>query len=646
MNSDVRSFKLSPDLGLLLPALVVALGMQLLRLFIPNLVWYLRAAVGLSTFELVPYAFGTFFLAFLAGPLRRLAGGRGALWISAGGVAVARVAEALTTDPSMGLWLSIIGLGFFMVFPANFLGHLRALDGHGTSRWVHGLILGMAFDVTSRGIFGDMGTRTVRGALPTLVAIGLAGLILWAIWREPRPVGATSQEVHWRDAMLLLALGPYLLLQALFFSSGGYIEEVASLRAGLGFVIVLLGYAVAAIGVAWGLTRPHTFHPTLALGVTLFLTPMMYFADASGWLLLVTLLAGQSLMGWGWGAIARRNERVTGEGMARTSVILGVTMVLFVTLLFAFYAAQDIALPFSRAVIPAVAALMLGLAFLGASLRTRELTANGRLEGTSPALAGIFALVGFVTWGVVGGGTAHSSPPSGPIKVMSFNIQSGFSFDGRQDLESIAGVIAASGADVVAIQESSRGRLMDGSLDMPLWLAHRLDMDHRFRGTEEPNWGNTILSRYPILEAGWGHLPRVGTLIGRGYLWARLDIGEPEPLLVIATHLHQLGPDTLQRQAQVRSILDFWNETEPAILVGDMNAEPGSAEMALLAQAGMVDAWNEAGTGPGYTYSAGDPVKRIDWLWHTPDLRVEEIEVLRTQVSDHMPVVATVEHGG
>jgi endonuclease/exonuclease/phosphatase family metal-dependent hydrolase len=129
-------------------------------------------------------------------------------------------------------------------------------------------------------------------------------------------------------------------------------------------------------------------------------------------------------------------------------------------------------------------------------------------------------------------------------------------------------------------------------------------------------------------------------LIGRGYLWARLDVGESEPLTVIVTHLHHLVPDSQARQEQVVDLLQFWNGEGYSIVLGDLNAEPGSPEMELILEAGLNDAWALAGDGDGYSYSSLDPQKRIDWLWHTDDIRPIEIEVIQTQASDHMPVQA------
>ena len=99
MNPKARSFDISRILDYLLPVLVFTFGLQMLRVFIPGLAWYLRDTVGTSTLSLIPYAFGTFALGFLAAPLRRLAGARSALWISAGGLAILRLLEQISGNP-------------------------------------------------------------------------------------------------------------------------------------------------------------------------------------------------------------------------------------------------------------------------------------------------------------------------------------------------------------------------------------------------------------------------------------------------------------------------------------------------------------------------------------------------------------------
>ena len=65
--------------------------------------------------------------------------------------------------------------------------------------------------------------------------------------------------------------------------------------------------------------------------------------------------------------------------------------------------------------------------------------------------------------------------------------------------------------------------------------------------------------------------------------------------------------------------------------------------MKLIADVGLLDSWSDAGVGPGFTFSSGDPYQRIDWIWHTEDLVAVEVQVLQTQDSDHLPVVAILD---
>ena len=257
--------------------------------------------------------------------------------------------------------------------------------------------------------------------------------------------------------------------------------------------------------------------------------------------------------------------------------------------------------------------------------------------------SGALVLVSLVGWIFTGAKPEPVQPSGYPLRVMNYNIHSAYNSAGSQDLEAIARVIEESGADIIGFQEVSRGRLMDGGADMPTWLSRRLGMEMLFQGTEEPHWGNALLSRYPILESGEGVLPRAGTLIGRGYLWARIDVGASEPLLVIVTHLHHLEDEGEVREVQVPVILDFWGSRSSTVLIGDLNDWPGENEIEIIEAAGLMDSWSEAGSGPGYTWPAADPYQRIDWIWHSSDLQAVEMQAIETRASDHLPVLATIE---
>ena len=644
MNTKPQPLDFKKILDYLLPALVITLGLQLIRAFIPGLAWYLKDTVGIGTLSLIPYAFGTFFLGFLAAPLRRLAGGRGALWITAGGLALIRLIEQICTNPGQDFWFAIAGIGLFLNFVPIYIGHSRELGQGNSQRWTYGLVLGFAFDTALRGVFGARDLSTVQGIIPVVIVGILALLIFWTLWREPSPTADMPGDAKGKQSVNLIAIGSYLALQMLFFQSQGWVEEVAGLKYPLGFVFVMLGYLVAAWGLSLGFARPKIFHPLLALGLGIIFVFTIYSANLVGGYAILLLLLGQFFLGWGWAGIGLSNDAGTSRGLWRTTVAVTGGMVLFLILSFAYYAALDMALPIPRDSFPAAAAGIIGvLIFVGAT-QTRG-RSNTAWNHAGAITAGGLVLVPLVCWALWGSGPSPAQPVGFPVKVMTYNIHSAFNVAGSQDLESIAKVIEDSGADIIGLQEVSRVRLMDGAADMPRWLANRLDMSYVFQGTEEPIWGNAILSRYPIIESGYGDLPKAGTLMKRGYLWALIDVGESEPLLVIVTHLHHLEEDSEVRQVQVPVILEFWNGHGHTVLLGDFNAQPDSREMELIAEAGLVDSWIEKGEGPGFSYASNDPDQRIDWIWHSPDLAAVEIEVIQTVASDHMPVLGTYEMG-
>jgi endonuclease/exonuclease/phosphatase family metal-dependent hydrolase len=639
-SKTVPVSKLSKILPYVLPALTLALGLQLLHVFVPSMVWYLRDVNGVATLGLLPYAFAPFVLAMFAGALRRTAGPRLSLLITSGGVAVLRLAEQVSRNSALDLWLSIAGLTCLFMFLPLFIGHARSLGAHTNHRWVFGFLLGFELEVSLRALYGFRPLSSVDGFLPLIIVALFSLSILIALWREPFGSNQSASETLWASALSLAIFGPFMVLQVLMLGSHGYLAEVAGLNPELSFAVVIFGYVAACFGVYLGYRNPHALHPIVAVLFAAYLGVSSFLAGDLGRYFILVVLLSQGYAGFGLALIGNANAKGVRRGLFKTTFSSGSGMILFLILVFGYYVAQDIALPFSRSMFPAIAGVVAGLLVLQAStvVRSRAVTAFEHWNGLIAAAALLLIPLGY--WIFTDSNPSLETPGGGSVRVMTYNIHSGYNVQGQPDLEAIARVIESGDADIVGLQEVSRARFMDASVDMPVWLARRLDMAYVFRGTEEPIWGNAILSRYPIIDWGWGDLPRAGKLIGRGYIWARIDVGGPEPVLVIATHLHHLDPDSKARQEQVPGLLQFWNGRSYSILLGDMNAEPGSPEMEMIAEAGFKDAWKHAGDGQGYTFSSIEPVKRIDWLWHSDGLTPIELEVIQTQASDHMPVQA------
>lgn len=628
-------------IGLL--ALSLMFGLQMVRVLFATVTWYLRDTVGLPSISLAYYAFPIFFAGFLAAPLHRAAGPRLSLWIVTGGLAILRLVEQLVFEPKLDLWISAAGTVALLLFLPISLAQVRRRQGpQGAAAWAAGLLIGLALDSAVKGLAGTLDLSWTAGPVPVLFVVAFAGLLLWIVGSQPFPAPATDTDLPARDALPLASIGPFLLLQAFFYQNQGWVAELAGLRPWVAFTVVMVGNTIAMLGLMLGLTRARLLSPGLALVGAVFMVAAAYTADRPGISSAAMVLVAQFVMGWGWAVIASAAAKPGHPGLTRTTLAFASGMLAFLILSFAYFVSLDLVLPVPRAALLPTGAVLLGIGWVLASFQIDMGRELAWLDRSPYAFAALLLLPALVV-AIQHRPPTISDPEGLPVRIMTYNIHSGFSRDARQDLEAVAQVIEASGADVIGLQEVSRGWLIDGSTDLVAWFSHRLGMQILFQGTYDPVWGNALLSRYPILEHGQGDLPGEGTIIARGYLWARVDVGASEPLLVICTHLHQIESQAGPRIRQTQTILDFWDERIHTVVVGDMNSVPGSREMELFAGTGFVDSWTEAGSGPGLTFLSSEPFQRIDWIWHTPDLTAVDMEVPSSTASDHLPLVGTFE---
>jgi endonuclease/exonuclease/phosphatase family metal-dependent hydrolase len=304
-----------------------------------------------------------------------------------------------------------------------------------------------------------------------------------------------------------------------------------------------------------------------------------------------------------------------------------------------------------------LAAVLLGLAAAG-SMWGRgggrpDQAVGGRARGRDlvPVGVGVALLAApLVSFATAPGAAApvQDDGPARPVRVLSYNLHFGFDVRGWSDLEGVARAIEASGAEVVGLQEVSRGWYVNGAADMLAWLQRRLRMPHaRFAGASDAIWGNALLSRYPIVAGEVVRLPREGVPLRRNALRAELDLGAGRRLSVVVTHLHHVeGPDGARvRLAQVPRLVELVAGRPATVLMGDLNAEPGSAEIGLLRSAGMTDAFTAAAGGPADapTWPADRPDRRIDWIWLSGDLTATGFAATTGTASDHRGIAVTVQ---
>jgi endonuclease/exonuclease/phosphatase family metal-dependent hydrolase len=246
-----------------------------------------------------------------------------------------------------------------------------------------------------------------------------------------------------------------------------------------------------------------------------------------------------------------------------------------------------------------------------------------------------------------------SRPATGSaVRVLVYNIHAGKDAAGVDNLERVAGVVRATAADIVLLQEVDRGTQRSGGIDQLAVLAQRTGFHGAFGKSlayQGGDYGIALLSRWPISSqttiplvidppqprAGGSYEPRVALLAN-----VRAPGGD---VTIVNTHLDASRDDRWRRQ-EVAHVLTIADSVGGVLLVGgDFNSTPESPEQQSVRARGLRDAWTTCGTpDSGFTYPADSGVKRIDYLFFRSHSGCTRAEVVVTRASDHRPLLVRV----
>lgn len=226
--------------------------------------------------------------------------------------------------------------------------------------------------------------------------------------------------------------------------------------------------------------------------------------------------------------------------------------------------------------------------------------------------------------------------------------------------------------DVIGFQEVLRDAQGDQAEDLLNGLGYRLAFAAASE-QDEVAFGNTVASRWPIASSEVLRLPAAGSDESRCALLTSID-APFGTLSFTCTHLNWKLHHGFVREQQVVALADAVISGRPRggfppIVVGDLNAEPGSDEIRYLTgfhsaggrSAMFYDAWRVAGDGgPGVTWSnrntyaaaALEPDRRIDYVLVGYPVRTRQgygigrIEACRVVADDERDGVWPSDHFG
>jgi len=231
------------------------------------------------------------------------------------------------------------------------------------------------------------------------------------------------------------------------------------------------------------------------------------------------------------------------------------------------------------------------------------------------------------------------------VRVLTYNILHGATLKNDFNLNRIAKVIDSLKPDIVALQEVDFKTNRAKKLDLMTELAYLTGLSPLFGRAmyyDDGEYGEGILSAFSFVQTKRNLLPYTQNHEPRAALEVLIELSTGDTIRFIGTHLdHTKNP--MVRLNQCAEINKLYEENDyPSILVGDLNAEPGSEEINLLKTI-----WDDAAAkNSAATYPSENPRIRIDYIMFKPAHRwkVLEYKIIQDKIaSDHCAVFVELE---
>jgi endonuclease/exonuclease/phosphatase family metal-dependent hydrolase len=207
--------------------------------------------------------------------------------------------------------------------------------------------------------------------------------------------------------------------------------------------------------------------------------------------------------------------------------------------------------------------------------------------------------------------------------------------------------------------------LLQDSLGYKYMVFHPYFVDEQSYGTTYH--GSAIFSKYPIVDSGYISYP--GKRIPEDIIKADISFNG-QSIRVMNTHLSSMHlnhiriPGSLQQNmVEDSSIIFYGNKIQkikyfqryhvsqaelvkavvdtcstPLILAGDFNSVPSSFVYKKL-RGKLSDAFLERGSGLGRSFHNRQPALRIDYVFHSDEIAVQQWNIFRVSFSDHDPAI-------
>lgn len=262
------------------------------------------------------------------------------------------------------------------------------------------------------------------------------------------------------------------------------------------------------------------------------------------------------------------------------------------------------------------------------------------------------------------------SAPINPIKIMSYNVRlfDLYNWTGKNAGDNIFNIIKTENADIICLQEFYSRKGFD-------YQSKIINMQHSknyvISSKNKTGYsGSAIFSRYPIISNGFINVGSSKHKCIFADIVKQRDTFRVYGIHLASIHLNENDYDFMKninennkddniegvkgiglklieaykvRANEVEALVPHIESSPyPVIICGDFNDTPVSYTFRSI-KGNLKDAFTEAGTGIGHTYTKGLPLFRIDYILHNKKMTAKSFKRIRKNFSDHYPISCVIE---
>jgi len=233
----------------------------------------------------------------------------------------------------------------------------------------------------------------------------------------------------------------------------------------------------------------------------------------------------------------------------------------------------------------------------------------------------------------------------------------------KEDPDKIIQLIKELNPDVICAQEFIQHSKLQPPLDTAKYIADKLSYKYFFQVSEswtnrpeKETQGNAIFSKLPIVNKRFEYIqpPKTNPVNAaeEGRVYVELTVEkEGKRIIFSTTHLSYTPffEMTEQRKNEANNLLEILKKKKQSfIFTGDLNAAPDSF---------LINSINNLNylkhLGPDFSektwttkpfdkdgFAENELNWRLDYIFGTKNIVVEEIKIIETDVSDHLPIFA------